>query len=309
MNLTGGGLSGTSVDRELQASADTGAKWIRVDFNWPTLAPTRNTRNWAPADHLVQVANGLGLQILGQITYSPAWEGTIPNPTDFGNWAGELATRYGPQGVHAWEIWNEANLKGPWPGAPDPVTYTQLLKSAYVSIHAADTDATVVSTGLSPAPDQPAIGLRPYTFLKAMYDNGAKGYFDAVGLHITMTPWASNCSTCNQTWNPSYSAETQMYPLMQQMGDGYKKIWATEAGYSTTTDTSKGVSESQQGPLLTQLIDSWLHKSYAGPVFAYTLRDPGTDTTNWFDMMGLLHNDYTPKPGYTVLTNYIKANS
>jgi hypothetical protein len=148
--------------------------------------------------------------------------------------------------------------------------------------------------------------MSPYAFLKAMYANGAKDYFDAVGLHITLTPYAINCSTCDQTWNPTYSADTQMYPLMRQMGDGNKKFWATEAGYSTTTNPSKGVSEAQQGPLLIQLIDAWLHKPFAGPVFVYTMRDPGTDTSNWWDMMGLLHNNYTRKPAFTWLQNYIK---
>jgi hypothetical protein len=307
MNLTGGGLAAASVDNELHAVASTGAKWVRVDFNWPTLAPTRNTRNWRPADHLVQVANSLGLHLLGEITSTPAWEGTLPNPTDFGNWAGELAGRYGPQGVHAWEIWNEANLKGPWHGAPNPVLYTALLKSAYTAIHAADADPTVVTSGMSPAADTAGYSLSPYTFLKDLYDNGAKGYFDAVGLHITQTPFAINCATCNQTWNQSYAAQTQMYPLMQQMGDGYKKIWATEAGYSTTTNTSKGVSEAQQGPLLIQLLDAWLHKPYAGPVFVYSVRDQGTDTSNWFDMMGLLRHNYTPKPAYGQFASYAKA--
>src|SRR5690348_10310825 len=51
---------GPSADRELSLLAASGAKWVRVDFNWPTLAPTRTTRNWAPADHFVAVANSLG---------------------------------------------------------------------------------------------------------------------------------------------------------------------------------------------------------------------------------------------------------
>ena len=297
------------ADRELAALAATGAKWVRVDLNWSTLAPTRTTRNWAPADHYVALANSLGLHILAQITYTPDWEGTLPNPTDLGEWAGELAARYAPFGVHTWEIWNEANLKGPWPGAPDPVLYTQLLKAAYTNIHAHDSQATVVSSGLSPAPDQPSWALRPYTFLRAMYDNGAKGYFDAVGLHITMTPFEVNAPQNQDTWNPTYSAVTQMYPLMQAMGDGNKKIWATEAGYSTTVDPSKGVSESRQAPLLEDLMSTWLHKSFAGPVFAYTLRDPGTDQNNWFDMMGLLREDFSHKPAYDAITNYIQASA
>jgi hypothetical protein len=290
--------------REVDDIAATGATWLRADLNWPTVEPKRGSFNWEPSDQLVLLAKNKHLNVLGLLSYSTSWAGTIPSDTDFGNYAGAMAHRYAPMGVHAWEIWNEANLRGPWPGAPDPVKYTSMLKAAYRAIHAADPHAIVVSTGLSPAPDQAGYGYRPATFLQKMYAAGAKGYFDAVGLHISMSPYPP---TINQTWNLIYSASVEMYPMMKAFGDANKKIWATEAGYSTTTDANKGVSEAAQGLLLKQMLQIWLAKPFAGPAFVYMLRDAGTDRTNWFDNMGLLRRDYSPKPAYFGITSWLKS--
>lgn len=296
------------VDRELEQVAASGGKWLRGDFNWPTLEMHgKGQYNWTPGDYMVEKANSLGLRIMGLVTYAPRWVSTYPQPNvrDFRDFIDALVRRYAPMGVHHWEIWNEANLKGPWPGAPNPAFYTELLKAAYTAIHNVDPSATVVSSGLSPAPDQPAWGLRPATFLQRMYDNGAKGYFDAVGLHINLGGRAPE-PEIKQTWNLAYSARTEMYPLMQRMGDGEKKIWVTEMGYSSTNaDPSHGVTEEQQGPYLRDLLKQWLKHSFVGPTFIYTLRDPGTDRTNWFDMMGLIRRDYSPKPAWGTVTDYI----
>jgi hypothetical protein len=104
-----------------------------------------------------------------------------------------------------------------------------------------------------------------------------------------------------------YAAGTELYPLMKWYGDGAKKIWATEAGYSTTTNRSKGVSEASQGTLLTQMLRLWVAKPFAGPVFVYTVRDTGTDRANWFDNLGLLHTDFSRKPAYTSLASFIRT--
>jgi hypothetical protein len=241
--------------------------------------------------------------MMGLITYAPAWAGSPPNVNDYAAYAGQLARRYSKMGVHAWEIWNEANLRGPWPGNVDPVRYTAMLKAAYTAIKAADPNAVVVSSGLSSAVDDPSgYSLSPQTFLSRMYAAGAKGYFDAVGLHITVTP---NSVTVAGDWNPTNAATKYMYPMMQARGDGGKKIWATEAGYSTATASGKGVTESQQWPLMQQLIDVWLNKPFAGPIFVYTLRDPGTDNGNMWAKMGIMRNDYSRKPAYDGLRAWL----
>lgn len=59
----------------------------------------------------------------GIIDYTPPWanggkDQMVPpleaHVASFGRFAGYLASRYAPMGVHAWEIWNESNLVNFW---------------------------------------------------------------------------------------------------------------------------------------------------------------------------------------------------
>ena len=294
------------ISAELNAVQDMGIKWLRADFNWPSIERDRGRFEFHKADYMVQQATARGLKIMGEITSSPGWAGPngMPtNPADYGNYAGALARRYAPLGVHTWEIWNEANLRGPWPGTPDPAKYTAMLKAAYTAIHAADPHATVVTSGLAPASDIGTYSLKPSTFLRRMYDNGAQGYFDAVGLHPHTTPYPSNIE---QPWNPIVYARDEMYPLMRAHGDGAKKIWGTEAGFTTSSDTQKSVSESLQGPRLVLLIQTWSSYPWAGPIFLYQARDSGTDHANWHNNFGIMHTNWVHKPAYNTLRSFLR---
>ena len=121
--------------------------------------------------------------------YTPSWArsgGTNyyppKNPADFANFARTAARRYAPMGVHTWEIWNEPNLAMFWSPKADPVAYATLLRGAYPAIKSVDRTATVVTGGLAPTSDN-GKDVAPISFLAAIYFHGAKGNFDAVGMH------------------------------------------------------------------------------------------------------------------------------
>jgi GH35 family endo-1,4-beta-xylanase len=297
----------STVQTELNAVRDIGARWIRGDFNWPTVERSNDRFEWTAPDRLVNEANARGLRIMGTITYTPAWAnvgGGLPSDAEFGEYAGALAQRYKSRGVHHWEIWNEANLKGPWPGVPNPAKYTSMLKAAYNAIKAADPSAVVITSGLAPAGDVGGYSLKPSTFVRQIYQNGGKGYFDAVGLHPHTTPYASSTQ---QAWNPMVQAQNEIYPVMQQAGDGGKKIWATEVGFTTANDPSKAVSEAQQGGRVVDMIRTWLNYPFAGPIFVYQLRDIGTSGSNWHDHFGLMRHDFSKKPAFGEVRNYVRS--
>ena len=66
-----------------------------------------------------------------------------------------------------------------------------MLKRAYVEIKAVDPTATVLAGGTAPAPDDPSgRDMSPVTFLRNIYANGGKGYFDAFAHH----PYSFPCS-------------------------------------------------------------------------------------------------------------------
>src|SRR5204862_3155917 len=80
-------------------------------------------------------------------------------------------------------------------------------------------------------------------------------------------------------------------------GDG-TPVWATEFGYPTGAGPQWHVSEAEQaGHFLRDFADIDALDWVAAAVI-YDLRDDGTDPGNMEDNFGLLHRDFSPKPGY-----------
>src|SRR5207247_2009988 len=161
----------------------------RIDINWSVIQRKGvTTYDWAPFDRIVNSARARGLNVLGIIDWTPSWANAgnahapPTNLSDYTNFASVAVKHYAALGVHAYEVWNEPNLGYNWGGKADAAGYVQMLKAAYPVIHAADPSATVVSGGLSPATNN-GPDIDPRTFVQAMYTNGVKGSFDALGHH------------------------------------------------------------------------------------------------------------------------------
>ena len=65
----------------------------------------------------------------------------------------------------------------------DPVFYTRMLQAAYPAIKAADPEAVVVGGVVLAAYTAGSIAINPSDLVATMYENGAKGYFDAISYH------------------------------------------------------------------------------------------------------------------------------
>src|SRR3954466_2426171 len=89
----------------------------------------------------------------------------------YANFVATLAQRYGDK-VAAWEVWNEEDEQA-WSGAPggDPEHYARLLKVTYAAVHLY---GNVIVGGM--------VG-NDYGFLQKLYEFGAGGSFDGVGVH------------------------------------------------------------------------------------------------------------------------------
>ena len=66
-------LSKADQARELDEIVTTGARWLRVDFPWPSLQPRASAWNWSPFDRIVSAARARGLKVLGLLSYAPQW--------------------------------------------------------------------------------------------------------------------------------------------------------------------------------------------------------------------------------------------
>lgn len=297
--------SDAQLAADLDAIAASGMTWIRLQLDWPSIQPTSATGwNWSHTDRVVDAANARGLKVLFLATYAPAWARpagstslhTPPtNPDHFATFVREAAKRYAPKGVHHYEIWNEPNLGVVYRPKADPGGYTTLLKKAYSAIKAVDAQSLVMVGGLSPAADN-ATDLSMATFITQIYAAGAKGSFDAIAIHPYSFPWAP---TYAAEWNTFYMAPA-LHAIMAANGDVGLQIWATEIGFPTGTST-KAVSEAGQADMLEAAVVAWDRYSFGGPLFWFSLVDPGNDPADFYQNWGLLRLDRTEKLAYTRL--------
>jgi hypothetical protein len=155
----------------------------------------------------------------------------------------------------------------------------------------------VVSGGLSPATNGDG-NIDPRTFLQAMYANGAKGYFDALGHHPYCFPAAPGDAENWSAWYQMYGTSTSLRGTMVANGDGGKKIWATEFGYPTNGPAGTYVSEATHAQHIKAAYELFNSYSWAGPLFTYASRDKGTDTSSRYNFYGLTRYDFSAKPAF-----------
>jgi hypothetical protein len=164
------------------------------------------------------------------------------------NW-GAVAAAY-KDCIDAYEIGNEPNLAWEWGlGNPDPVATVEVLRIVYENIKANDPEAIVISPAMSPTGSVPPDTQDVWDdrrFLRAMYEAGAKPYFDALGAHpfgFKYPPETDPDSIYYDPYEPDYPNNPdpvdglcfrraeQLRAVMEEFGDTKKQIWATEVGW------------------------------------------------------------------------------
>lgn len=307
-------MSDADRQRELDAMAATGAKWIALDFDWSSIQGDGPTSfRWdRSTDTVVREARAHGLKIVATLAYSPPWarrsacSGTshcLPqDPAAYARFAAAAVRRYGAQGtnpafagsVRVWQIWNEANHVPFVNPTVDVAGYTRMLRAAYPAIKSADPGATVLAGATSPAGDDPrGRDVAPVTFLQGIYANGGRGAFDAFSHHPYTYP---DSPLVDAPWN-AFTQTLRLYYVMAANGDGAKKIWGTESGAGTGTGT-KSVSAARQAQLLHDYYAGWntWYRSFTGPLLWYTVRDESTNLANVTENFGIFTHDFRVKP-------------
>jgi hypothetical protein len=220
------------------ASRDAGARWVRLYVNWREIEPSDNQYDPAPLgefDRRVAEHTARGQKVLMVVSYAPAWASGSSNqtapprdPGKYGEFMGAMANRYRGK-VSAWELWNEPDDNVHFQNGPQPAAYAALLRAAYPAIKAADPAATVVTGGM--------VG-NHYAFLEALYANGAKGSFDAVGVHtdtacLTAAPDFQYREHDGRIGRFTFTGYREVRQSMLANGED-KPIWMTELGWSTS---------------------------------------------------------------------------
>ncbi|HSX17382.1 MAG TPA: cellulase family glycosylhydrolase [Patescibacteria group bacterium] len=322
-------LNDAQLDATLSGIEATGSSWVRLDFDWGLIQPdNKNSYDWTIYDKIVAASTKHHLQVLGILTYTPAWARSSAcadsdkchpaDPAQYASFAAAAARRYKDSNVHCWEIWNEPNNPDFWQPAANPGEYTTLLKQAYAAVRAQDSYAYVITGGLSPQATT-STSYSPKAFLNGVYTAGGKGYFDAVGDHPYTFPLSPK-STDDHAWVQMASAQSSLRQIMIANGDTNKKIWITEFGAPTggpgpvSTIAKPNLSahpyvvdEALQAKILSDAVELYGSYSWVGPFFWYSYRDAGTAPTTNENFFGLLRFNQSQKPAYKIFQDAAQA--
>lgn len=286
--------SAANVDRELNDYDNLHATWIRHDFAWDAIEPQPGAFQWSGFDQLVAAAHSRNINVIATIGYTPAWANggngdhryAPTSATQFGQFAGQVAARYAPRGVHVYEIWNEPNIAY-WQPTPNPAAYTAVLCAAYQQIHAADPEAIVLTGGTGPAADT-ATTYAPQTWLADLYADGAGRCFDAVAYH----PYVDSVTTHDNlggNWYVMYTGYAHtLRSVMAANGNSGKKIWATEVGCNRAV-----LGDTECSDRIQEALGLWRTYPWAAALCWFTYWDP--------NVYGLVDGNWTPRPEWYAL--------
>ena len=161
----------------------------------------------------------------------------------------------------------------------------------------------MVTAGLATGLDRSdGTTLSARTFLRRTYDAGAKGFFDAVGLHPSAFP---AMPLDPHDWNSFYNTP-EVYQVMVDHGDGAKKIWGTEFS-APTGDASTSVSKQFQFDTLIAGYRAWIAWPFTGPLLWYSWRDSGNNRYDLEQNFGLVANDGSPKPALLAFDSVVNG--
>lgn len=295
--------------KAVSAITDLGVGWIRVDFDWVSMEPTKGQYNWAIADGLVAMAVKHQLNVFATLAYAPNWAASSvqPNdrsgpkdPADWSRFVQAVVNRYKGKISH-WGIWNEPNLThflwfaDSTPRAQRIQTYVQtILLPGSQAVKAADPDAVVVALDLAhlggSSFENKAHAWQPW--LEEVLKQ-AKNVIDVISHHTYQSDYTRTLDGSVWPWEyPSFLA------TVQAQGATQKPIWITEIGWKTNE-----ISEANQATEYTKMLDAMLGRTWWKRVFPYELRDDANIPEKW----GIVRPDWQRKPAWTAYRDLIKA--
>ncbi|MBZ0289644.1 MAG: hypothetical protein K8I30_18625, partial [Anaerolineae bacterium] len=328
--------------RILQMVSEAGFQWVRQQFPWEDIEihgrgdfeDRRNDLNgdgepdavsaWDKYDHIVDLTEQYGLEMLVRLDNPPAWTHSDPNigafappddPQDFVNYVTAVAERY--QGrLRFYQIWNEPNIYPEWGEQfVDAEGYTDLLCRAYAALKAVDPEIVVISGAIAPTISLDGLNLQDVVYLQLMYDAGAGACFDVLavqgyGLNSGPTDRRMRVTTVN------FGRNQYIRDLMVANGDAEKPIWITEAAWNPQPEDPDTVpvlygaygivSEDEAArymPLAYQRAQTeW---PWVGPVFYWFFKRPHDFERNqsWY-YFRMVEPDFTPLPVYQSMKHY-----
>lgn len=221
---------------ELQAMADAGFKWLRVDLRWDATETRRGIYNFSAYDNLTLAANQYGLKIIFILCYNnPLYNGgyspsTASSQQAYANWAVAAVARYQGFG-HMWELYNEPNgnfwtSSGTLTVTQKAEAYTQMAIKAAATIKTSFPNERVIGPGAGYFDGWNADFPATISYLQTCLQQGAFAKFDGITVHPYRTVQPEHCwsdyNTLGNLINTTFSGPRP--PILS--GEwGYTSTW------------------------------------------------------------------------------------
>ena len=308
-------MTATQRGKVLDDLKESGVGWVTMDMGWINLEPNGpgqySASGIAEWDKQVGEIRARGLKIMSIFQRAPKWatgtanrNGRPKDPEAYAKAAAYVAKRYNGSTVSpamridAIQLWNEPNLPLYW--APEPAatkvsSFATLVKTAGTAVKKANPGMTVVAAGVN------SVDTKFYSeFVKT---SGVIGSYDAFGVHPYQSPGDAHPEAYEAKWGVYYMRHLGALDAMMTTKNDPARIWATEFGWSTHTNSSstpnwaRGVNEAQQADDLVRSMPVMAATRRLQTAFWYAAITTSSGDAQ-FDNYALLRKDYSRKPAY-----------
>jgi hypothetical protein len=264
----------------------TGAGWVRFQYFWQHIQPTRDTWHWDPVDAAIKEANAAGIKVNFDILIAPDWaleqtcdptrpdKKVLPGATEFAKFASVLAKRFdgndGRPYIDAYEVGNE-EFDNYWGGnwtaslpCRQPQLYAPVLKATYQAIKAVSPKALVGFSGLWWLDEH-----HFRSFYKYFADNQLTEYFDFANFHYYPCSGSPLDNSSGLSFRQVLSWVHESVPS--------KPVWMTEFGWTVSNHSQSGkciVSPAKQAEYMADVFDAARTSGVMDRVFWYTINPP-----------------------------------
>jgi hypothetical protein len=223
--------------------ATSGTVWPEADFGswrlwdthtqWSELEPQKGKWDFTLLDKLVALGQQHHKEIMLTLGQSPAWASSRPHekaasgemgaaapPVNLDDWreyVRTVGTHYKGR-IHAYEVWNEPNLKEFYSGSVEQLV--QLTDLAAAELKKVDPTIRVVTPSVT--------GEYGVSWLAKFLEAGGAKNADVVGYHFYISP---------KDPEASLDVIARVQQTMRANGAGSKPLWDTEFGYAIANKT------------------------------------------------------------------------
>jgi hypothetical protein len=306
------GLNDATSPQRLERSRALGSTVGRLFICWCDLEPQRGRYAFGLLDRIYADFRAHRIRPVLNVVGTPAWAearcAAVPRPClrppderHLRRWRElfrRLAARY-PR-LFGVEVWNEANLAHFWKPRADVRRYVRLLKAAYRGAKSGNPRLPVVAGALCLCGGGPG-GVHDFAFLDGMYRAGARGHFDAIGVHPYPTDYPVIANVRDKM--------AQMRRVRNRWRDR-TPFWVTEAGISTAVGGTGGhprLTEPLQARALAALYKTLRQMADVRVVILFRYANITGGFTTWEDGLGIVERaDGSTKPAATALAAAVR---